>query len=84
VSDFLVCSNVPTLAGAVPAKCALCAADVTIAPSGQRMLRDKELTILCIPCAQQTIAADPRPEIAPVTFEQTRELLEHAFQRRRN
>lgn len=75
-SDFLVCGTPgpPSVPGSVMGRCVRCNALIAIAPSGQRMLDERHLKPLCIPCAQTTGEGLLPGRVEPPTPEQIAEL----------
>lgn len=61
--------------GSTRARCSDCGAGVWIAPSGVRMVAEKGLVIVCIPCVHKRMAADPNPKIQSITPEQAVEAM---------
>lgn len=80
MSDTLICAPVYDFArdkraqGSIVESCAECERQVWIAPSGQAMIAEKGLRVLCIPCGFEAIKADPEPTIAPVSERQEAEI----------
>jgi hypothetical protein len=75
-SDFLVCGDPAgaSVPGSVIDRCSRCNALITISPSGQRMLDERHLKPLCIPCAQTTGEGLLPGRVQPPTPEQIAEL----------
>lgn len=80
MTDTLICAPVidpgrdRRAKGSIVASCAECERQVWIAPSGQALIAEQAPRVLCIPCGHEAILADPKPDIAPITEEQMREL----------
>lgn len=80
-SDSLVCSpryspnghEYDQAAGSTFDFCERCGREVMVAPSGRRMIRERDLEIVCIPCAM----ADPEAEFSPPEPEQIEEVRRH-------
>jgi hypothetical protein len=80
VSDSLICAPVLDPArdrravGSIVESCAKCERQVWVAPTGQAMIAEKGLRVLCIPCGFIAYRADPERKIAPVSEEQKAEI----------
>jgi hypothetical protein len=81
---WLICHDVAAVPGSERAVCSLCGARLYVAPSGQRMRRERDLTVVCVACAKVGIANDPDARIEPVSPEQLSEMTSVIFDRRRN
>jgi hypothetical protein len=71
--DFLVCvrDDAPqVIPGSTRATCARCGADVAVAPTGQRLRAERNLTVVCVSC----IADVDDLEFEPLSAEQLAEL----------
>lgn len=79
MSEALVCARADAprrLPGSVDRECSVCGLAVMVAPSGVvRLSRVPGLAIVCVPCAGPMIAADPSPQLAPITPEQVGEVI---------
>lgn len=62
-----------TVPGSIIKWCAMCAAEVWIAPSGQKMLVP-ENNIVCVPCGVGMAKTEADPRLEPVKPEQLAEL----------
>lgn len=75
MSDYLICGPSLHVKGSISKRCmnGRCTNMVAIAPSGQRLMVEKSLIPICIPCAKQLV-----PDAAPArpTREQEVELAE--------
>jgi hypothetical protein len=74
----LICQDVGTSTAAIPGSvilaCVRCEKPIWAAPSGQQLMAEKGAEPLCLGCGRAAIAADPAPEISPLTEAQKDEI----------
>jgi hypothetical protein len=77
VSDAIVCVPVSepgiVAVGSVMRACGDCGTDVWIEQSGLELVTEKDLTIVCPPCAMARVQREGPPEFMPVTERQIAE-----------
>lgn len=54
--------------------CSECEREVVVAPSGQKILIDGNVRIMCDECGEYAMALDPEPVMLPPTVEQLFEI----------
>lgn len=82
--DILVCArwadDPQHIPGTVRSTCAECGEQVTVAPSGQQLIVECDLRIVCVTCAMEAMreAHDKgeKVEVAPLRPEQIKEIAE--------
>lgn len=57
--------------------CDDCGRIVAVAPSGQKIIREQDATVVCPPCMKKRIENDPDPEFMPPTPDQLAEIAAH-------
>ena len=76
--EFLICQPVQqalaVILGSVQGECNDCGTSVWIAPSGQKLIRERRFTILCSTCALTRMAKEPGPHEIRVTPEAAQEI----------
>lgn len=66
-----------TVAGSKDYSCADCGQVVAVAPSGQKIVREQDATVVCPPCMKTRVENDPDSEFMPPTPDQLAEIFGH-------
>lgn len=79
---MMLCSRLNRLPGSLEGRCSDCSSSVWIAPSGQELMDEAEegVVVVCVSCGLERMAADPAPQMLPLTIAQRLEL--EAWRRR--
>ena len=76
--ETLVCLPVAKagilIPGQIVMECQECGQAIWVSPSGQKMLEEKKMSLLCLPCAKKRITS--ASEITSPTLEQLKEVEE--------
>ena len=64
----------PGIQGSILRECAECRTAVWVAPTGQKIEKEKNAILICVPCGLKRLEKDKDSKIEPVTPEQIEEI----------
>lgn len=60
--------------GRVERACSICGQAITLAPTGQKIQRERKAILTCMPCGTKKASEDPDAKLAGPTDEQIKEI----------